>query len=248
MKGTHGYYLDGDGEFRQNGYAWAVPGPTSLFTTAEDLAKWIKNFDDQQLGGPTAIDLMFQKGVLNDGTELNYAFGLEIGNYRGIKKISHEGGWAGFRSVVVIYSEQNFGVAILSNMGLGVFSPTPYANQITEIYLTHQLSEINPAPIKSVKVNPSIYDAYIGKYISPLPYSKPMMVTIVREKDRLLGQLEGQPKGALLPQSETTFFVKDKNIQLIFSPDENGKFNHFEPMIDGGRKLLPARRRRARVQ
>jgi CubicO group peptidase (beta-lactamase class C family) len=242
MKGTHGYYLDGDGEFRQNGYAWAVPGPTSLFTTGEDLAKWIKNFDDQQLGDPTAIDLMFQKGELNDGTELNYAFGWEIGNYRGIKKISHEGGWAGFRSVVVIYPEQKFGVGILSNMGLGVFSPTPYANQITEIYLTHQLSEINPAPIKSVEVNPSIYDEYIGKYILPLPYSKPTMVTIIRENDQLLGQLEGQPKGELLPQSETTFIVKDKNIQLIFSPDENGKFNHFELMIDGGRKLLPARR------
>jgi len=30
----------------------------------------------------------------------------------------------------------------------------------------------------------------------------------MREKDRLFGQLEGQPKGELLPQSETKFFAK----------------------------------------
>ena len=242
LKGTHGYFMDENGEFKQNGYSWAIPGPTSLFTTAEDLTKWIKYLDQAQLGGQASIELMLQKGVLNDGTELNYAFGLEISNYRGTKKISHEGGWAGFRSVLAIYPEQNFSVAVLSNMGLGLFSPTPYANQITDIYLAHQLSEKGPTPIKSVKVNPNIYDAYTGRYISPLPYSSPKIVTIIREKDRLSVQLEGKPKIELLPQSEAKFFVKDENIQLIFTPDENGRFNHFIPLIDGGKKLLPARR------
>jgi CubicO group peptidase (beta-lactamase class C family) len=242
LKGTHGYFKDENGEFKQNGYGWAIPGPTSLFTTAEDLKKWIKNFDQTQLGGSGSIELMLQKGVLNDGTELNYAFGLKLSNYRGIKKVSHEGGWAGFRSVLAFYPEQNFGVAVLSNMNLGIFNPTPYANQIADIYLAHQLSEKGSLPIKSVKVNPNIYDAYTGKYISPLPYSSPKIVTILREKDRLSVQLEGKPKIELLPQSEAKFVVKDENIQLIFTPDKNGRFNHFIPLIDGGKKLLPARR------
>jgi hypothetical protein len=242
MKGTCGYYLDKEGEFQPNKYAWAVPGPTSLFTTATDLAKWMKNFNDQQLGGPTVMDLMFQRGVLNDGTQLKYAFGLEISNYRGIKTIYHEGGWAGFRSVVVLFPEQKFSVVVLSNMALGVFNPAPYALQIADIYLAHQLAKITPSPQKLASIPPRRYDAYVGQYILPLPYSKPKLVTIMREKDRLLGQLEGKPQRELLPQSETTFFVKDENIQLTFTPDENGKYNHFTAQIGDGLKLLPARR------
>ena len=242
LKGTHGYFMDENGDFKQNGYGWAVPGPTSLFTTAEDLTQWMRNFDEPQLGALASIELMLQKGVLNNGSELNYAFGLEIANYKGIQKISHEGGWAGFRSVIVLYPGQNFGVVVLSNMGLGIFNPMPYANQIADIYLTHQFSEIESPPVKSVKVNPNRYDSYIGKYILPLPYSKPILVTIMKEKNRLLGQIEGQSKGELIPQSETIFRVKDEDIQLIFSSDENGRFNHFVPLIDGGKKLLPARK------
>ena len=104
------------------------------------------------------------------------------------------------------------------------------------------LLEKKHLPLESVRIDPNIYDTYVGKYIAPLPYSKPVTVTITREKDRLFGQLEGQPKKELFPQSETAFFVEDKNIQLIFSPDEKGKCNHFTPLIDGIRKLLPARR------
>jgi len=239
---AHGYMPNRKGEFREILYTWAVPGPTSLFTTAEDLAKWMKNFDEKRLGGTAIMEQMLQRGVLNSGTRLNYAFGLEISEYKGLKRIYHEGGWSGFRSVLVLFPEQKFGVVVLSNLGLGAFNPMPLANQVADIYLADHLVPVKPPVKKAVKVNPNVYDAYIGKYVLPLPYSKPGIVTIVKENDRLFGQLEGQPQGELLPESENSFWVKDENIQIIFSRDRNGKVNRFSTRIGDWKLPLLARK------
>ena len=38
---------------------------------------------------------MYQQGVLNNGKTISYAFGLDVGAYRGLKRIAHSGGDAG---------------------------------------------------------------------------------------------------------------------------------------------------------
>jgi CubicO group peptidase (beta-lactamase class C family) len=237
-----GYMPNRNGGFREIKYTWAVPGPTSLFTTAEDLAKWMKNFADRRLGGPVVMEQMLQRGMLNDGSRLDYACGLEIGEYRGLKRIYHQGGWSGFRSVLIFFPEQKFGVIILSNLGLGAFNPMPLANRITDIYLKKKLAPVQSPVKKTVKLDPKVYDAFIGKYILPLPYSSPGFVSIMKENDRLFGQIEGQTRQELLPESENSFWVKKENIHLIFLPDEIGKFNQFSTRIGSWKLPLPARR------
>ena len=237
-----GYYRNQGGEFRAATYTWAVPGPTSLFTTAEDLAKWMQNFDDKRLGGPSVVDRMFQQGVLDGGTRIDYAFGLVIGTRKGLRKISHEGGWSGFRSVVTLYPEQNLGVAILSNMGLGVFSPSPLADKVADLYLSNKLQDAESAPKKVVKINPNLYDAYTGKYLLPLPYNKPKVVTISTKDDRLWGEMEGLPQRELLPLSKNTFHTKDSDIKLFFINDENGNITGFSTVLGSGKRLLPSGR------
>jgi CubicO group peptidase (beta-lactamase class C family) len=49
--------------------SYANSGATSLFTTAEDLARWLLNFRTGQVGGQEAIDLLQVPGVLNDEGE-----------------------------------------------------------------------------------------------------------------------------------------------------------------------------------
>ena len=77
-----------------------------------------------------ALDKMFETGVLNNGKKLNYAFGLVMREYRGIKTVRHSGGWAGFRTHIVLFPEQKFSAAVLSN--LSTMKPVPLANQIME--------------------------------------------------------------------------------------------------------------------
>jgi hypothetical protein len=65
---------------------------------------------------------MHTKGKLNSGEELDYAFALGIGKYKGLKTVSHGGALGGYRSALMRFPEQNFSVICLSN--LSSFNPT----------------------------------------------------------------------------------------------------------------------------
>jgi CubicO group peptidase (beta-lactamase class C family) len=203
---------------------YANVGATSLFTTAEDLAKWVLNFEEKKVGGAPVIEQMQKKGVLNSGKELDYAFGLGIGPYRGLNTVGHSGGDAGYRSFVFWFPEQRFGVVVLSN--LATFNPSRVARQIADIYLADKLAPETTAtksadPV-AVKLDPAALDAYAGKYL--LDWN---MVTVTREGDKLFGQPAGQSKAELIPVSESKFLVKDVGGEVLFKRDENGKVTGF---------------------
>lgn len=69
------------------------------------------------------------------------------------------------------------------------------------------------------KVDPKIYDAYVGRY----EYAPGAVDTVTREGDRLMVQVTGQAKEELLPENETTFFSQGQDWRLIFVKDEKGK-------------------------
>ncbi len=237
-----GYMPNKNGGFREIPYAWAVPGPTSLFTTAEDLAKWMKNFTKKQLGGTKVVNQMIQQGALNNATTLDYAFGLVIDEYKGLKRIQHEGGWSGFRSVLVFFPQQDFGAVILGNLGLGAFSPMPLANRIVDIYLSDQLVSEKTQVRRQKKVNPNIYNQYAGRYVLPLFYSKPVNVDILKDNKRLFAQMQGRARVELLPISETTFRVKQADIHVTFVRNEHLEVEEVLTRFGKWKRLLPARK------
>ena len=58
---------------------------------------------------------MTQQGVLNNGEILEYASGLEISEYKGLKTISHGGAFVGFRAEYIRFPEQHLSIAIFAN-------------------------------------------------------------------------------------------------------------------------------------
>jgi CubicO group peptidase (beta-lactamase class C family) len=217
---------------------YANAGATSLFTTAEDLVRWVINFEDKKIGGAVVIEQMHQLGVLNTGKETGYAFGLSIGPYRGLKTVGHAGGDAGYRSFVFWFPEQRFGVVALSN--LATLNPQQMAMRIADLYLADKLAPEPPRPTPvertAVKVDPSIYEAYAGRYLA----DGRMILTISKEGDRLMGEPTGQARAELIPQSETKFFVKENNSEITFERDEKGKVVRFT--MSGGGQTQSAKR------
>ncbi len=108
-------------------------GAGGLLTTAEDLLRWNRNFDDMTVGGPDFIELMLTRGTLNDGDTLNYAFGLGRGEYRGLKRVGHSGAWRGWRANLRRFPEQRFSTAVLCN--LATINASLLARRVAEIYL-----------------------------------------------------------------------------------------------------------------
>lgn len=71
---AYGYAREGDG-YRLSIPDFDVVGATSLFTTAEDMAKWDRNFVTAQVGGRAVVDDLLVRGVLTNGETIAYAAG-----------------------------------------------------------------------------------------------------------------------------------------------------------------------------
>lgn len=213
------------GGFKAAPLNYANVGATSLFTTAEDLARWVINFDDKKIGGADVIKQMQQVGVLNSGKQLGYAFGLSIGPYRGLNTVGHAGGDAAYRSFAFWFPEQRFGVVVLSNFGS--MNPQQLAMRIADVYLADKLApeppKTAPAERTAVKVDPAILESYAGRYL----LDGRTLVVITKEGDKLMGQPGNSPKSEMVPQSATTFFVKAANSEVTFERDEKGNVVRF---------------------
>jgi hypothetical protein len=71
----------------------------------------------------------------------------------------------------------------------------------------------------AIKLDPKLYDAYIGQYqLGPI-----LILTITKESDRLMAEVAGQPKIELFPESETKFFFKVVDAPVTFVKDEQGQ-------------------------
>ena len=193
---------------------YANVGATSLFTTAEDLAKWVQNFEDGRVGGPDVIEQMHEQGILSNGKTISYAFGLVIGEYKGLKTVSHSGGDAGYRSHVVRFPEQEFAVVVLSN--LGSFNTPGIAREVADVYLSDEIKkkekETKQVEEKEFKPDTSWYDLFAGKY-----YFEPgNILTIIKEKNQLMVQWDGRNKVKMIPLSDTEFTNADREGTLTF--------------------------------
>jgi CubicO group peptidase (beta-lactamase class C family) len=209
----------------------AYVGSSSLYTTAQDLARWLLNADDKRVGGKVVYDLVHQRGMLNDGTEIGYAFGLYIREYEGFRMVYHSGGTAGYRSYLVRFPEHRLGVAVLSNLSTVV--PERLALQVARLYLG-----LEPAPIEPrIAVDPALCSAYAGYYL--LPDGR---LTIVSQEDgHLVSRSLGLPKLTLSPVSETTFVVEEvEGVRASFQQDQQGRVTRV--IIQMGDQIVPARR------
>jgi hypothetical protein len=129
-------------------------GATSLLTTVEDLARWDENFYSHEVGGDALAAEMEELGQLNDGTKLNYAAGLEINRYRGLKIVEHPGVDAGYRAHLARFPDQHFSIALLCN--LANIAPGRLTRQIADIYLSGSLAADRVAnPVAAYAPQPS---------------------------------------------------------------------------------------------
>lgn len=119
-------------------------GDGGVFTSINELINWDRNFYNNQLGnqlgnsGAGLIELLTTPRKLNDGTEQNYAFGLEVDDYRGRKLISHGGSFVGFRAEMMRFPELGFGVAVLCNRADA--EPEQLARRVADALLADQLA------------------------------------------------------------------------------------------------------------
>ncbi len=157
---------------RQGGYRRYVRdsdmvGSSGLLTTAEDLLRWNRNFDDMTVGGPDFIELITTRGTLNNGDTLEYAFGLRLREYRGLKIVRLGGLVGGFLARLVRFPEEGFAVAVLCNSTAIAIGSLPRG--VADIYLRGEFgaaatADASPPAPKAVTVSTSELQEVAGYY------------------------------------------------------------------------------------
>lgn len=229
---AYSYAPSEDSGFKKRVLSYANVGATSLFTTVEDLTKWANNFFTKNVGGPQVIAQMEQQGVLNSGEKIDYAFGVGIGKYKGLKIISHSGGDAGFRSHLLLFPDQKFAVAVLSNCGN--INTGQLARQTSEVYLGNLMEEEpkedKTSERKAADIPSSVLEVYEGKY----ELEDGSMLVLTKEADRLMAEHPAAPeKIQLFPEAMAKFFVKEEDAQVHFHPEKDGYVERLTLFMEG---------------
>ena len=213
------YASDGKNRFHQVVSQLAAQGSSSLFISAEDMGRWLLNFQTARMGGRAAIELMQQPGKLNSGEKMGYAFGLVLGKHQGMTTVSHGGSWAGYRSSMIWVPEKRFAAAILANTSN--MDTWGLALKITGLYLGMPAAPSTPAsarPPAAAKADPVAWEPFLGTYrLGP-----GWLLTITREGDELMAQATHEEKFRMTPVSDTNFFVEAYGAPVAFVRASSG--------------------------
>jgi CubicO group peptidase (beta-lactamase class C family) len=194
-----------------------VHGNGGLLTTVADLLRWDRALASGEIGGAEFVQLMHEQGVLNDGSVIGYAGGVQIGSRRGVREVSHTGATGGYRAFLARYPEQELSVAVLCN--LGSVSPGGVGGEVADVFLDGLL----PAPPAArperaqsrVRLSAAELQAKTGLY-RDVRTGEP--VRLVEDKGVL--RIEGGAR--LVPLTRTAFRVGEGERRLAFEPAPAG--------------------------
>ena len=241
-------------EAKENGGGYSLDvsyfeqtGDGAVHTSVEDLLRWDENFYSGQIGGKEFLAEIQEQGMLNGGKVLDYAKGLRVAEYRGLRTVSHGGSWGGYRAELLRFPEQHFSVACLCNLGNA--GSTTRAHRVADIYLA---SLMRPKEEKKKEFKDEerqkrevrLAEEQLGEYLSDY-FSDELRVTYRLEaaegKLRLriglpsgaFGSLENSPQNYLRATGADEFEFGNRGIAIHFRRDAEHRVTGF--ILDAGR-------------
>jgi CubicO group peptidase (beta-lactamase class C family) len=137
-----------------SGGAWTINvwnndivGQGGVMTTIEELQKWDENFYTGAVGGKGFLARQLQRGKLNNDSTIAYAFGLEIGSYRGLPMVDHSGSTGGYRTDLVRFPSLHTSVATLCNVSTA--DAVGFARRVADIVIADKFTQ--PVPIAGTR-------------------------------------------------------------------------------------------------
>ena len=221
-----GYAPGPNGTFRSTPNNLTGLGSSSVFSTVDDLARWLINFGDAPVGGKAAISLMLMPGKLDDGTAVKYGFGITgSGRYKGLPFFSSSGEWASFNAFDVYFPEQKFGVVVLANVDSNVIDAQQAVIKISDIYLENDFT-VKPAPQPaSAEQKPNPTSAMLDEYVGLYRFGPDSYARIQRYGEMLLFQERRRGHALMSPRSEREFVVsrEEDEATVVLHRDAAGK-------------------------
>lgn len=185
-----------------------VYGNGGMLTTVGDWLKWNAMLDARTFNAKL-VDELETRGVLNDMQKIGYALGLNVGDYKGLKDVSHGGSTAGYQTFLARYPDKKLSVAVLCN-GTSPSAGGIAANVTDEILA---LASGQPTARDSVQVSEEQLKKHVGLYRDEKTRFPARLVV-----DGGSLRFNGSP---LRPQGDGTFIMQS-SIRLTFTFDKDG--------------------------
>ncbi|WP_051690828.1 serine hydrolase domain-containing protein [Photorhabdus australis] len=223
-------YNEKSHQWRRDDLNDVVVGGSGLYSTVNDLCRWIRAFYSPSI----VQDLLPQLSRtpdLTNGNRNNYAYGFMISQRAGQKIIQHGGLYTGFRSHVCILPDAKLGIAITAATGAE-------ASEWVEKNIDILFNSSHIEPEKSYCLTSDIDITGIFRGAEPYPY------IITKEDTFLLGNLfeKGKP---IIFNSDGTFqeeggkirfrpIIENDNVIELEQINENGNVFYLKKQIDDG--------------
>ena len=217
-------YTPGPDGYMQIGDLGGAAGAGGMYSTLDDLQTWVENYANPRLGSAEIFEEMMTSYVLSDGEETGYGYGLSIDEHRGLRRVSHGGADVAHRSMLAYYPEINAGITTQSNHA--AFS-SAVAYELAEAFFEDAMGpeedageDADEGGFDADDYDPDDFDDFAGRYA--LDEAPAFILTFTREDDAFYIQATGQPRGVIVPTSDTTFAIQGVVATVIFHRSEDG--------------------------
>ena len=228
VKGRAIAYAEDKGAFHTEMPFENVYGNGGLLTTVGDLLKWNDNYVHPTVGSAAILAEQQRAAHTTDGKELDYALGLYVGEYRGVRSVWHSGSTAGYRAHLSRYPESGTSIAVLCNVSSG--DATRSNNAVADVVLGDRLKPAPPRPAPprppaAMTPPPSAAKLaeFAGDYWSD---DAELLITARVENGRLVAFRRPASNIALTPTADDTF-QGDTLGKVTFRRDGAGRVNGF---------------------
>jgi CubicO group peptidase (beta-lactamase class C family) len=204
-------------------------GSSSLFSTMDDMIKWVQNFAKKKVGNENVWQMVFKKGKLNDGKEINYGFGFSIGKDGDLTYYEHGGSWCGFLSQVRYYPQRNVSFILGCNRNpSGVLADRNVFNILLDRKPEEKPQQAETAAKRTeINLDKRLLENYAGYYrIVGWPNFKNQCIKVQEENNGLGVVMPWGEQYKIYPESENVFFHRNVDIQFSFLRDAAGKVIH----------------------
>ena len=219
-----GHLPDGK-EIKGKWFVYPEQAPAGLWTTPTDLARFVIELQKSRVGKSNKLlSTAMTKQMLTPQFE-NNGLGLFVEGQGDSARFGFAGANVGFKCRMEGYMNREQGVVVMTNSENGA---QLIAEILRSVAAEYGWPDFHPKEKAIAKVDPRVYDAYVGEY----EIAQGFIVTVMRESDKLMSRAmpvpvppsaTGQPWSEMFPESETIFFIKDADATFTFVKDDQGK-------------------------
>ncbi|MFT4802553.1 MAG: CubicO group peptidase (beta-lactamase class C family) [Ulvibacter sp.] len=237
-----GYLPDGNVNYKISMTTLDIIGDGGIFTTINDIKKWDDAYYESNVLSQEFWNIMTQQGTLNNGEVIDYASGLMISKYKGLKTVRHGGAFVGFRAELLRFPEQKLSIAIFANRGDA--NPSRMANQVADIILKDKLIEEVINEDKKVEIDGPKEEFQLSQLVGDYEI-QPGVIARFSIKNDSLNVLQTWNKSTynIVKVSGNTFQISaNENLSFSFSNLKEG-FTQTLTILQGARETVAARKK-----